>query len=207
VFAKVQVPIIAFSGVDAQALNFVPEQSLVTRGILANWKSHEKLLQQIAEGSDEVVLILEDDAVPNGDVNWRLLLDRAPKVMDTQGIGYLQLGFVSWQFRFTRPGITELTRSRLYSSKTSSIELDKSRKIVFGSALSGAHAYIVTREFARKIANVNNPCWTSSDGLYMRMSSMSGTDNIFPIMSRLKKSIVEQESRTKRLSVLDSDVM
>lgn len=190
-------------------VNSCPPESnlqLVPNGLLANWRSHESLLAQIADSEDLYSLILEDDAVPETKVDWNLLLENTPSAMSGAGLDFLQLGFVSWQFGMTRPGAMERMRLLLYPRTTSIIQLDTKRKVVRASVLSGAHAYVVSRRFARQIEAINSPCWTGSDGLYMRLASMSGADEIFPHMARLKRSIVEQESRISRSSSLDSNV-
>jgi len=205
-FDEVSVDLTPFVAVDARDFPPPGEMDLVPSGIFACWQSHNMLLSEIADGPDETVLIFEDDAVPNFTVDWPLLVERLPSSMEAHRLGFLQLGFVSWQYRFTRPGALERLRSLLYSRSRRTIELDKSRVVIYGSALSGTHSYAVTREFARRIPAINTPCWTGADGLYMRLSSMSGADGIFPGMARLTRSLVEQESRTQRSTTLDSDV-
>lgn len=196
----------AFVATDARTLADPGEFDLVPNGILACWKSHERLLESIADGSEDFALVLEDDAVPDSNVRWLELLERTPEVMSRHQLGFLQLGFVSWQFGLTRPGILEGLKNLLYRGQISIGQFDAKRKFVVGSALSGTHAYVVSRTFARKVRGINDPCWTGADGLFMRMSSMSGTDGMFPGMARLKSSIVEQESRTEKSSKLESDV-
>jgi GR25 family glycosyltransferase involved in LPS biosynthesis len=205
-FHRVGLALTPFVAVDAEDLPPTSESDLVTRGIRACWRSHEKLLELIADGDDEVALILEDDVVPSLSVEWTLLAERIGPAMLMRQIDFLQLGFVSWQFGMTRPGALEKFRRTLYRESTSTVLLDVNRSVVLGSALSGTHAYAVSREFARRVSGINDPCWTGADGLYMRISSMSGTDGLFPTMARLKKSIAEQDSRDKRSSTLDSDV-
>lgn len=205
-FLSAGVSLRRFDAVDAVSLSNVDVEGLVPAGILACWLSHEALLEEVANGSEEVVVVLEDDAVPSPDVDWRLLLDRLPDAMANHELGFLQLGFVSWQFGLTRPGLLEKARSFLYPRSRAVLDLDYPRPAWLGSVLSGTHAYAVTSEFARKIRNVNSPCWTGADGLFMRLSSMSGADGRFPIMARLKASIVEQETRQGKAARLDSDV-
>ena len=205
-FQRVGLALTPFVAVDAEGLPPTSENDIVTRGIRAWWRSHETLLKLIADGDEEVAVILEDDVVPSVSVDWRLLAERiGPSMLSTQ-LDFLQLGFVSWQFGVTRPGALEKFRRVLYRGTTSTVLLDVNRTVVMSSALSGTHAYAVTRRFARQVSGINDPCWTGADGLYMRMSSMSGTDGLFPTMGRLRKSIAEQDSRDKRSSKLDSDV-
>lgn len=205
-FARVGLTIAPFVAVDADDLPDPSETDLVPKGILACWRSHATLLAEIAEGANQLALVLEDDAVPDTSVDWPLLLQRLPDAMESADLGFLQLGFVSWQFGLTRPGTLERIRRLLYASETATIDLDRARRVILGSALSGTHAYVVSREFAKRIEGVNDPCWTGADGLFMRLSSMSGADGRFPRMARLMRSLVEQESRTRRSRLLDSDV-
>ena len=205
-FASVGVTLTKHTAFDREVLDPATGEDLVVGGLLANWKSHAQLLRVVADSPESHALILEDDAVPSTNVDWPLLLLRTGPAMESAGVDFLQLGFVSWQYGWTRPGLLERFRLLLYRGSVTALALDTTRSIVRGSVLSGAHAYVVSRSFARRSEGLNNPCWTGSDGLWMRMASMSGWDNRFPGMARLRSSIVEQESRTNRASDLDTDV-
>ena len=205
-FAAVGVGLTIHQAFDREELAAASPDDLIVGGLLANWKSHQELLDRIADSRESHALIVEDDAVPSGNVDWPRLIHALPQAMAANDFGFLQVGFVSWQYGWTRPGILERARLALYRSSLTSLQLDTKRPVVVGSVLSGAHAYVVSCDFARRMSRANDPCWTGSDGLWMRMASMSGWAGRFPVMARLRRSIVEQESRSGREASLDTDV-
>lgn len=205
-FATLGVKLSPFEATDAQSVRFL-ESGLISRGLAANWLSHARLLSEISSGDSDYALIVEDDSEPSRHVDWPLLLASAAIELPRNNIDLLQLGFCSWQYKLsTRPGLFEAFRNLLYPSQRTVLSLDTPRTVITGSFLAGAHGYIVSRSFANSLSNFNNPPWTGSDGLLMRMSSMSSSDPKYPKIARLGRSIIEQESRRNWKSKIESDV-
>lgn len=205
-FREVGLTVEPFTATDV--LKFEPEfrDTLAQPAGCANWMTHAAILEQVADGSDGHAVVLEDDAVPDPSPDWPLLLDRAGVAMDGAGIAYLQIGYISSYYRLTtRPGILERVRVGMYREDITTLELDRKRSIVLRSSLGGGHAYIVNRDFARRAARLNSPCWTNTDGVYERIASVSGPGFHVPLMARLRHSLVEQETRGTSDRV-DSDV-
>lgn len=207
-FAALNVPIQGFNAVDSQELSSVDSGPRVDKslGIKACWLSHSKLADQIADGDHEYALVLEDDAKPDSNVNWPLLLERLPNEMSTSNLGYLQLGFISNFYRWTRTGVRDNISTIFRRNQQKQLRLDVPRIAIFGSSRAGAHAYVVSRDFSRQFHEVRQRFEGGADQFLDQLAQKRKKIDSPPFMGRLRYSIVEQESRINRRAVLDSDI-
>lgn len=211
-FAAVGIEVCQFQAIDSQSLETTSTEGRSHQSTLspmdACWLSHSMLADQISEGNDEYVLVLEDDALPLTGLNWPTLLERIPEAMSSANLGYLQLGFISYFYRWSRTGVRDALNCALHRDKQRVLRLDERRIAVVGSSRAGAHAYVVSRDFVRQTRRTRWSYMGSPDGYFDQMARAHGQDtgDEFLSMARLRSSIVEQESRTRRSAVLDSDI-
>lgn len=211
-FVELGVTISRFEAVDSSEIDstgvvLAPFRS-TPNAKYACWLSHSGLRDQISRGQADYALILEDDARPATGVNWPKLLEKLPTAMRQGGLGYLQLGFISHFYRWTRTGLLDEFRARLHQDSQLTLALDVHRTAILGSVRAGNHAYVVSREFVLKVGELRPTFNGSTDGFYDGLSQRSGDPGnlLVPAMARLRHSIVEQESRMKRMTPLDSDI-
>lgn len=198
--------------VDAAAMTAVPPGTLATKPHSACWLSHATFLSAVAASHAPFAVVFEDDAVLSTHVRWPRFLERLPEAMESLNLGYLQLGHISHFFHAARP-VRRCVRALLDGARnlgrrTRSVPLridGRRHRVLVGRSRPGTHCYAVTRRFAEQVRHLNQPAWVSADGFYERLASALRHGGEFG-MGTLVPSIVEQESRISRGSVIDSDV-
>lgn len=196
--SQLGIEIIRISAVTYETVSPSP---FVTRVIAATWQSHQRAMKSFLESGDDFGLIMEDDFVIS-----RALDLKGFDLHSTLRSDFFQLGFL-----ITGPTdrIQVLVNGLVDSSLKCLRFVSKGAKSLKGKLLireqfgipynvvcndirPGAHAYIVSREFARAAQEINSPEFLSADAVFMSMGWMRSFK-----MLRLRKSAFGQsESQT-----------
>ncbi len=194
-------------GIDFERVSAVasrPDFSIVhpfvTPSVAAIWLSHVKALSMFLESGSQRALILEDDFLICSRKDELIKRIQLVSDYDLLQVGFLVTNFFDWiSYKFvnisdlffktlSRYSHLSLPFSKSLSKKFLVYKQDSiSLKIVKGNFRAGAHAYIVTRDFAEELLKFNNPIVFSTDQFYMSLAAM----NSFNI-ARLRKSIIGQ---------------
>lgn len=174
----------------------------VTPGVAAIWISHQLAMLEFLKCGDEFGLILEDDFLINQGFQKHL-----KKLVGFGEFDFLQLGYLnSSVFEFSRIKIANVrdlffkllfkvtNRSKLHhfflAKKFFVLE---QRGIPFPLVQSdiraGAHAYIISREFATAALKMNIPIFISADAYFIALGGMRTFK-----MSRSRVNLVRQSS-------------
>jgi len=166
------------------------------------WRSHNACLR-LASESDVPTLILEDDAIlrfSKKDITNLL------KQMNKNRIDFLQIGFLNLHLAdtlsiysrniynfilkrqlapkvFERFGFKEVMRAQNQKWRQ-----DLPSNFVINDIRYGAHCYIVTPNFAKKMLDLNSPAFLSADDFYVALGKMKSFK-----MIRLSKSLSSQD--------------
>jgi GR25 family glycosyltransferase involved in LPS biosynthesis len=169
----------------AVTLSEVPQSRFVTPPVHATWMSHQKAMRLFLDSDDQYGLILEDDFVLKK--TWEKF---DVEQYTSMGFDFLQVGYL-----ITTPldqielriksnfdlllKILQRVTSRGILSKSNFANrflLREQRLVPFGLVCNdvrpGAHAYIVSREFALAAQELNLPVVLSTDALYMALGWM-----------------------------------
>lgn len=197
------------SAIDGRGLPKKPGQ-LVTPPVEAIWLSHLKALNTFLNSEYEYCLILEDDFDIASTEELRKNLQSVTKrQFDLVQLGWLNTGF-DVQLLKNYEGFTYFAfRALNYLSRFNSIikrlvdgKLRPARAsevpsfAIPDSFLPGAHAYMVSRNFAKAVVKLNSPTFLAADDFYMAIVKMRAFNTF-----RLRKSIVGQ----KGLSTIGSN--
>jgi GR25 family glycosyltransferase involved in LPS biosynthesis len=174
----------------------------VTPGIAAIWLSHMKALSTFLATEEEFALILEDDfEIKVGREKFYEML------ATSDAFDFLQIGFLvtnaidAIQFIFhnlkdfflktlNKFSKTSMPFSQFIRSKYLVYDQDETHVlIVKHNVRAGAHAYVVNREFAQVLLQLNRPIIFSTDQFYISLATMRSFK-----MARVRKSIVSQSS-------------
>lgn len=184
--------------------------SLARREIGSCWKSHARAFDALIESGDDHALILEDDAVLQPNFDWGTFLAALPGQMETANVDYLQLGFITWQYkrRLVPRWLDRALQVRRNESWSFTLG-EVSFPAIIGSSRAGAHAYVISRRLATVVREFNDPPWLGPDGFFDYLSSAQRVLGHWRL-ARLATSLVEQETRsptgTRGAPELDSDV-
>jgi GR25 family glycosyltransferase involved in LPS biosynthesis len=202
---------ISFTFVEAiESKDVIPTDSrFLTSTAEAVWKSHLKCLSIAAEYSSPT-LILEDDAILYFDEKS---LQEIVDTMLSKNLDFIQLGYLginlaerlSIEVRnlyafftrnsllstfFTIFGFKEVQRAR---SQTWRKMLPSN--FVVNDIRFGAHCYLVTPQFAKKILLLNSPAFLPADDFFVSLSRAKAFK-----MIRLKKSCAAQDNSPSAFS-------
>jgi hypothetical protein len=159
----------------------------------------------IAAEGDGPALICEDDAALGSGTDWDGFLRRTPYTMQAAKLDVLQLGYITEMYGY-EPRIGTLyarwaefrqRARRMFRSPLGVLVLDEFRW--------GAHAYVVTPQAARALLGFNDPVFLPPDDFYMHLANEQGRSGLLRI-ARVDRSLIEQVSRTKASSELDTDL-
>ncbi len=194
-------------GLEIQRVSAITSETVVvspfvTRVIAATWQSHQKAMQSFLESNEEYALIMEDDFVLSN--RWKPeLLHQSSKLradflqvgfLITNSIDRMQItlnGAVDALLKFLCklakvPGfVGSRLRNKLLIREQSGIPF----KIVCNDIRPGAHAYIVSRDFAKAALQINSPEFLSADAVYISMGWMRS----FRLL-RFRESLVSQSN-------------
>jgi GR25 family glycosyltransferase involved in LPS biosynthesis len=157
----------------------------VTPGIAAIWMSHQSAMSQFLQTGDEFGLILEDDFLINRD--FQIHLD---KLVGFDEFDFLQLGYLnSTIFEFSRikvANVRDLVFKFLFkvTNRSKLRSLSMARKffvleqrgipfcLVQSDIRAGAHAYVISRDFASAALKMNIPIFVSADAYFIALGGM-----------------------------------
>lgn len=188
--------------VPAVSIGSVVVSPFVTPVIAATWQSHQKALKAFLDTPDEYALIMEDDFVLSR--SWRK--DRL-KVGTSLNADFLQVGFlitnsfdrVQFILSGTLDCFLKMLRNLAFMSGFLGIKLGQKLlireqvgiplTIVCNDIRAGAHAYIVSRNFAEAALRINSPEFLSADAVYISMGWMRS----FKVL-RFRRSLIGQSN-------------
>lgn len=177
----------------------------VTNLIDAIWDSHKKAYREFLKLDFQYCLILEDDFEIN---SWDKLdteLDNLIRFKpDLAQIGWLNTGldirfqriYESVIYRIARflikvrklsPKLDQLVKSKMRLSRATKVPASA----IPDSFLPGAHAYLISKEFAQNAITLNNPTFLSTDDFLMSIAKMRSFNAM-----RLRKSLIFQSGVT-----------
>lgn len=188
--------------IDAQPISNISAKKVpyVTPGVAATWQSHQLAMKTFLESGEDYGLILEDDFLLRKSYQDILRkFEKLPKY-DFIQLGYLKtspfdaigcyisnltdlsLKFLALIFHLGIPG-TGLLSTKLLVRE----QLGIPTWLVRNDIRAGAHAYIVSRRFAKAALEMNKPVFICTDGYFMSLGGMR-TFSMF----RLRNSVIRQ---------------
>jgi glycosyl transferase family 25 len=187
--------------VDAKSLPESQSNGVLPKTYTANWLSHQKALEAVANSTDDFGIILEDDAdLKSSWIGPELLHDLAA-FMRRSEIDVLQIGYISQIYRLpSLRGILEL----IQDLRGGRFSFDNTLRlwIVKRSYRAGSHCYLVSKRSATRLLGLNLPAALATDPFFTAMAE----SGLGLQVARLAKSLVEQESRHGNQSLSDSDL-
>lgn len=175
---------------------------LVTAPVEAIWQSHNLALREFLATDSRYCLVLEDDfAIKNPKKFENLMSVLLVEDFDLAQVGWLTTGLDIAFLRFYEGSLYTVCRvlnqlSR-YSARLGKVLETKLRPRRCGqvppysipdSFFPGAHAYVVSRDFADAVLSLNNPIFLATDDFYSALSKMRSF-NVF----RTRKSFIGQK--------------
>ena len=184
----------------------VTSQCYVTDGVRAVWESHMKCMRSLLNSNFEHVLIMEDD-FEILDIQKLKNFLRDPQVLDYDLVqfGFLAPGFDN-KVKILVANLETLVFRILASLSKFSIfqmgniqnrlRVKEAKQMPWGFTADdfqpGAHCYLVSRDLAKAVIELNNPQFLSIDDFFTAFSQMRTFNSI-----RARKSLVAQASFAK----------
>lgn len=192
------MPIVRIEAVDMKTLT--GQDLYVADGVAATWQSHQLAMEVFLETGDSYGLILEDDfLIARG---WsKESLNQAIEVNpDFFQLGYLitspldRIEFFLNNF-FDQAlkilnricSFSKVLHSRLGNRLLIREQTNLPWSVVPNDIRAGGQAYIVSRKFALASKYMNNPAFTSADGMFMALGDVR-TFRMF----RFRNSLINQ---------------
>jgi GR25 family glycosyltransferase involved in LPS biosynthesis len=181
--------------------------AFVTPAIAAIWLSHMKAIDAFLASGSEYALVLEDDFIFKR--SSLKLLHRNLHV----GMDFLQLGFLTesildsgiillnnFKSSFFQGIARAATSWPVYNAGLLTKirireQIGSPRETVPCDIQAGAHAYVISREFAAAVTQMNDPIVFSTDAFFMTLGKMR-TFN----MRRLKRSCISQSNSSSSVN-------
>lgn len=174
----------------------------VKQVIAATWQSHQKAMQIFLESNDEFALIMEDDFVLSNRWKPELLHYCTALRADFLQVGFLITNsidrvqiFLNGTLDAFLKILSKIARflgfvgGRLRNKLLIREQLGIPFNIVCNDIRPGAHAYVVSRDFAKAALQINSPEFLSADAVYMSMGWMRS----FKLL-RFRESLVGQSN-------------
>jgi GR25 family glycosyltransferase involved in LPS biosynthesis len=201
------LPFTRVSAVDAANPDFVVDDRLTQRPFGAIWASHVKAYETFLNTDANYALILEDDAHFRSGLDWQPLIQSLPHAMDESQLHYLQIGFITEQYKPRRmPNWLDEARQKRRAQHFP-VQLGPSTEtVILWSSRAGSHAYVISRYLAEVVTDFNSPPWLAPDGFYGYLAQAQGVFNIHR-MGRLATSLIDQASRVPGSVAVDSDAV
>lgn len=186
--------------VSATTVESVVASPHVTDVIAATWQSHQKAMRAFLDTPDEFAFIMEDDFILSN--RWS---EKSLSLNEAVKADFLQLGFlitnIADRFQITFNGFVDFSLKclRELSVVLGPFGISLKRKLLIREQVGvpfkfvcndirpGAHAYIVSRRFAKAVLSINSPEFLSADAAYMSMGWMRSFR-----MLRIRRSLVGQ---------------
>lgn len=171
--------------VAAVSSNSIKDLDYATAPVHATWLSHQKAMSMFLDTGDDYGLILEDDFVVLN--KWtRFDISKFESThFDLLQIGYLittPLDYLDFKmnsiFDLFLKILERITSTNSFSNSrfVNRLLLKEQRSVPFAIVCNdirpGAHAYIVSRNFARAAQKMNIPVALSTDALYIALGWM-----------------------------------
>ena len=169
----------------------------------AVWESHLKCLK-LASESSLYSLILEDDSeikLSNSQV-LRIIDEMKRNRLDFMQIGFLHLHIVDVVSIHVRNFHNLLLKKRVFGSVLSFFGFQEGIRsknqywrseipsdFILNDIRYGAHAYIISPQFSKRISQLNSPTFLAADDFFVSLGKMKSFR-----MARLRKSLVSQGS-------------
>ncbi len=188
--------------IDAVNAKLLAKPAYVSPGVAAAWNSHINAMRLFLQSDAQYVLIAEDDFHVENDKKFQTILENQLFLnMDLVQLGFLKPGIDTHikvlianfdQTIFHILGKISLTRPFSGCRFGNRMRVKDSHSIPHGfvsdDCQPGAHCYIVSRNFANEIIQMNEPQFLSIDDFYCALSKMRTFK-----MIRLKRSVVVQK--------------
>jgi len=179
--------------------------SLVTAPVEAIWQSHGLALGQFLAGDFRYCLILEDDFHIRDRKRFDDLMRKLMQEdFDLVQVGWLTTGLDIVLLRTyeavlyaTFRALNRISRSSHNMTKILEKKLRPQRALqvpnfaIPDSFFPGAHAYLVSRNLAEMVLQLNNPTFLATDDFYVALSKMRSF-NVF----RTRRSFVQQKGNS-----------
>jgi GR25 family glycosyltransferase involved in LPS biosynthesis len=198
-----------------RSLRKVSKNVMVTPQVAACWLSHEKVYGILKKSKINSAIILEDDAKIDKDIirNWNsLILKFEASDLDCLQIGYLDIGIrnkilrklhdISWiieilflRFLMSLSPIDSLIRRTRVRRAKKAFQISSTFGLGFlkpDDFLPGTHSYLIKKDFAMKLIDINSPIVFSADQLFMSISKMKSFE-----IWRTTKNFSTQETNFK----------
>ena len=194
----------------------VNSHSIVPRAVDACWRSHQLVFSLAAQNPGKYSLILEDDAMLNGNLNWPNFLTDLEEYMSQASIDVLQLGFIEkiLQLTFTssiRAALRSIYRPVFSEKKAFTnhrwdciANAPANLKLIPDSFEYGTHCYAISHRAAKAFVGLNMPTFTAPDDFFITIARDQSLYQCLKI-ARTKISLASQRSREAG-RILDSDL-
>jgi GR25 family glycosyltransferase involved in LPS biosynthesis len=189
-----QVDAIDQDTVDASELN------MAAKGVAATWLSHRKAANEFLKSEADFALILEDDFSLSGNFNIPSVSKLKELEADFVQLGYLRvtpwesfdLNIANLRDRALRAiqflvGMNGFLQQRIGSKLLIRERIGVPTSLVPTDIRPGGHCYVISRNMALGMQNLNNPIVFSADELFVSISRMRAFK-----MFRVRKSMVSQ---------------
>lgn len=176
--------------------------AFVTKVIAATWQSHQRAMESFLKSSDDFGLIMEDDFVISRRFKFKEFDLHSKLKADFFQVGFLITGPTDRvQILINSLVDTFLKVLRIMSESTKIFSRNLAGKllireqsgipygVVCNDIRPGAHAYIVSREFAQAAQKINSPEFLSADAVFISMGWMRSFK-----MLRLRRSAFGQSN-------------
>jgi GR25 family glycosyltransferase involved in LPS biosynthesis len=149
----------------------------------ACWLSHATVLNEFATQTEDFCLVLEDDAVINGQEWFDAYLEPLVSMMSENNLDVLQVGFHEDSHAKSRGVKGFLGRSHREDPKLG---------FLLNQFSSGTHAYLVRRTSAAALGRLNNPVFVPADGFFRFLAAGQAYYQKHRV-AMLTRSLVSQE--------------
>jgi len=195
---ELQLPIVRIEAVDMKTL--MGQDLYVADGVAATWQSHQLAMSVFLETGDNYGLILEDDFLITRGWSQKSLKQAIEVSPDFFQLGYLitspldRIEFFLNNF-FDRTlkilnrlcSLSKFLHSRLGNRLLIREQTGLPWSVVPNDIRAGGQAYLVSRKFALASKYMNNPSFTSADGMFMALGDVR-TFRMF----RFRDSLINQ---------------
>lgn len=202
-FARSGVDLVFVDAVDGTKLAEAPIPGL-SNAETACWRSHLLVMKNLLGSRSEFSLVLEDDAYPIEGFT-QATLNSLVRLARNQQLDILQVGFIKHVYHWYRPqGLSDLLRA--LERKSFAKDTETRIEFVQNEFRAGCHAYLISRRGAETLTRqLELPPMLPIDGFLETLAKQGGRDSGMRI-SRLRSSLIQQRSRLKTKSKIDSDI-
>jgi GR25 family glycosyltransferase involved in LPS biosynthesis len=212
---KLGLSLVRIEAVNAEEFTVAP--SFVTKGALACWESHRLAMRTLINSSYDFALILEDDFQVLEPNLLKRLLDYPVKF---EGIDIFQFGYLVNDYKecidllfknvenflFSLLGKVNLSLLGINISFSNRLRVRRKLKFPFtwvsDDFRAGAHAYLISKDAAKRILNLNEPTFLTTDAFFVSLNSVRAFH-----ICRSRKSLVGQIDSPSSIKNWGAEVM